>query len=62
MEQSDSVELLENFLNKTITNIDLAEDSTGSMLTIKFNNNETLVIAGDVFDIYFAVPKDTDYH
>lgn len=62
MEQHDSVELLEIFIDKTITDIDLAEDSTGSMLTIKFSNNESLVIAGDVFDIYFGVLKGTEFH
>jgi hypothetical protein len=62
MEQEDSVELLKNFENKTVTDIDFTQDMTSSMITIRFSNNETLVIAGDDFDIYFAVPKDTDFH
>lgn len=62
MEQEDSVELLKNFENKTVTDIDFTQDMTSSMITIRFSNNETLVIAGNDFDIYFAVPKDTDFH
>jgi hypothetical protein len=62
MEQEDSVELLKNFENKTVTDIDFTQDMTSSMIIIRFSNNETLVIAGDDFDIYFAVPKDTDFH
>lgn len=62
MEQEDSIELLKSFENKTVTDIDLTQDLTSSMITIRFSNNETLVIAGDDFDIYFAMPKDTDFH
>ena len=62
MEQEDSLELIKSFSGKTIDDIDYTEDLTGGIMTIKFTNNETLVVSGDNFDIYFAVPKDTDYH
>lgn len=62
MEQEDSVELLKNFKDEKVVDIDFIEDLTSSMVTIKFSNNESLVIAGDDLEIYFAVQKDTDFH
>ena len=62
MEQEDSVELLKNFQDEKVVDIDFIEDLTSSMVTIKFSNNESLVIAGDDLEIYFAVQKDTDVH
>lgn len=62
MEQEDSVELLKNFQDEKVVDIDFIEDLTSSMVTIKFSNNESLVIAGDDLEIYFAVQKDTDFH
>lgn len=62
MEQEDSVELLKNFQDEKVVDIDFIEDLTSSMVTIRFSNNESLVIAGDDLEIYFAVQKDTDFH
>jgi hypothetical protein len=62
MEQEDSLELLRNFQDEKVVDIDFMEDLTSSMVTIKFSNNESLVIAGDALEIYFAVQKDTDFH
>lgn len=62
MEQEDSVELLKNFQDEKVVDIDFIEDLTSSMITIRFSNNESLVIAGDDLEIYFAVQKDTDFH
>lgn len=62
MEQEDSLEFLKNFQDEKVVDIDFMEDLTSSMVTIKFSNNESLVIAGDALDIYFAVQKDTDFH
>lgn len=62
MEQEDSVELLKNFKDEKVVDIDFIEDLTSSMVTIRFSNNESLVIAGDDLEIYFAVQRDTDFH
>ena len=62
MEQDDSLDFLNNFQDEKVVDIDLIEDLTSSMITIKFSNNESLVIAGDALEIYFAVQKDTDFH
>ena len=62
MEQEDSLEFLKTFQDEKVVDIDLMEDLTSSMVTIRFSNNESIVIAGDALEIYFAVHKDTDFH
>jgi archaellum component FlaF (FlaF/FlaG flagellin family) len=62
MEQNDSLELLKSFINQTVENIEYVQDEDESLLKISFTNNESFIITADAFDMYFAMPKDTEFH
>jgi archaellum component FlaF (FlaF/FlaG flagellin family) len=62
MEQNDSLELLRSFINQTVENIEYVQDEDESLLKISFTNNESFIITADAFDMYFAMPKDTEFH
>lgn len=62
MEQNDSLELLKSFINQTVEDIEYIKDNQESLIKISFTNKESFIIAADAFDMYFALPKDTEYH
>jgi len=62
MEQNDSLELLKSFINQTVENIEYVQDEDESLLKISFTNNESFIITADAFDMYFAMPKDMEFH
>ena len=62
MEQNDSLEFLNSFKNQTVDNIEFIEDDTEALLKITFKNQESFVITGDSINLYFALPKDMEFH
>ena len=62
MEQNDSLKLLKSFINQTVEDIEYIQDDNESLIKISFTNKETFIITADAFDMYFAMPKDTEYH
>ena len=62
MEQNDSLELLKSFINQTVSDIEYVEDKDESLIKISFTNKESFIITADAFDMYFAMPKDTEFH
>jgi hypothetical protein len=62
MEQNDSLEFLNSFKNQTVDNIEFIEDDTEALLKITFKNQESFVITGDSMNLYFALPKDMEFH
>ena len=62
MEQYDSLELLKSFINQTVEDIEYVQDDNESLIKISFTNQESFIITADAFDMYFAMPRDTEYH
>ena len=62
MEQYDSLELLKSFINQTVEDIEYIQDDNESLIKISFTNKESFIITSDGFDMYFAMPKDTEFH
>ena len=62
MEQNDSLELLKSFINQTVEDIEYVQDNNESFLKIMFTNKESFIITADAFDMYFAMPRDMEYH
>lgn len=62
MEQNDSLDLLKSFINQTVEDIEYIQDDNESFLKISFTNQELFIITADAFDMYFALPKDTEFH
>ena len=62
MEQNDSLELMKSFINQTVEDIEYIQDEQECLIKIMFTNKESFIIAADAFDMYFSMPKDTEYH
>jgi len=62
MEQNDSLELLKSFINQTVSDIEYVEDKDESLIKISFTNKESFIITADAFDMYFAMPRDMEFH
>jgi hypothetical protein len=62
MEQNDSLALLKSFINQTVEDIEYVQDDNESLIKISFTNQESFIITADAFDMYFAMPRDTEYH
>ena len=62
MEQNDSLNLLKSFINQTVEDIEYVQDDHECLIKISFTNQESFIITADAFDMYFAMPKDTEYH
>ena len=62
MEQNDSLEFLDSFKNQTVEDIEYVQDDNESLIKISFTNQESFIITADAFDMYFAMPRDTEYH
>ncbi|MGA1047153.1 MAG: hypothetical protein ACO3UU_04030 [Minisyncoccia bacterium] len=62
MEQNDSLEFLDSFKNQTVEDIEFIEDDREALLKITFKNQESFVITGDSINLYFALPKDAEFH
>lgn len=61
MEQEDSLTLLESFIGETVENVEYMSDINSDLIKITFKNKESFVVNGD-FEIYIAIPKDTEFH
>jgi len=61
MEQEDSLALLESFIGETVENVEYMSDINSDLIKITFKNKESFVVNGD-FEIYIAIPKDTEFH
>jgi len=61
MEQEDSLTLLESFIGETVENVEYMSDINSDLIKITFKNKESFVVNGD-FQIYIAIPKDTEFH
>ena len=62
MEQNDSLALLKSFINQTVEDIEYVQDDNESLIKISFTNQESFIITADAFEMYFAMPRDTEYH
>lgn len=61
MEQEDNLTLLESFIGETVENVEYMSDINSDLIKITFKNKESFVVNGD-FEIYIAIPKDTEFH
>ena len=61
MEQEDHLTLLESFIGETVENVEYMSDINSDLIRITFKNKESFVVNGD-FEIYLAIPRDTEFH